>query len=355
MCSIVSNHAIQLYTGLEHIFLPNPIKSLYSRLGQVGLTRAFIARTAFPRWWDDEIANNAAGYAQGLLLLSRHLGLDLASLQDEKSPVKLRDFGVCKFKKRAGVSEDQLALARVMATRTAQLAAAAMPGEAKALPPDAGEVRQRILDRGAAWIGLRELLDYCWSIRLPVLHLDHFPKKACRPHGFSSRLRGRPVIVLCRRSKHTAWLLFVLAHELGHLVLGHVPNDGALLDEHIEEVSADSEENEANAFAVELLTGISGRRFSAAGRWPNARALAESAREIGQRQMIDPGHVVLNYAHSMGPSFYPVGNAALQLLEPHADAVSLVRAVMAEHLDWSLLPEDSCEFLMRVTQDGRSA
>lgn len=58
--------------------LPNAIKRLYSRVGQVGLTRAFVTRTAFPHWWDDEIANNPAGYAQGLMLLSRHLGLDLA-------------------------------------------------------------------------------------------------------------------------------------------------------------------------------------------------------------------------------------------------------------------------------------
>jgi hypothetical protein len=335
--------------------LPNPIKRLYSRLGQVGLTRAFVVHTALPHWWDDEIASNPAGYAQGLMLLSRHLGLDLASLQDENSPLKLREFGVCKFKKRANVSEDQLALARVMATRTAQLAAAAMPDEPGPLPLDAGEVRQRILGRGAAWVGLKELLDYCWSIGLPVLHLDHFPKNACRPHGFASRLKGRPVIVLCRRSKHSAWLLFILAHELGHLALGHVPEDGALLDEHIDKESTDSEEEQANAFALELLTGVSERRFVATGRWPNARALTDSAREIARRQMIDPGHIVLNYAHSMGPSFYPVGTAALNLLEPHADAVSLVRTVMAEHLDWSLLPEDSSEFLMRVTQDGRSA
>lgn len=112
------------------------------------------------------------------------------------------------------------------------------------------------------------------------------------------------MIVRCRRSRHTAWLLFILAHELGHLVLGHVPEDGALLDEHIDKDSTDSEEEQANAFAVELLTGASGRRFVATGRWPNARALVESARAIGQRQMIDPGHVVLNYAHSMGPSFF---------------------------------------------------
>jgi hypothetical protein len=58
---------------------PNPMKTLYQRLAAVGLTRRFVRETALPSWWEDEIAANAAGYAQGLLLISRHLGLELAS------------------------------------------------------------------------------------------------------------------------------------------------------------------------------------------------------------------------------------------------------------------------------------
>lgn len=53
-----------------------------------------------------------------------------------------------------------------------------------------------------------------------------------------------------------------------------------------------------------------------------------------------------------GADFYPVGVAALKVLEPEADAIGLVREKMAERLDWSRLPEDSSEFLLRVTQQG---
>ena len=49
----------------------------------------------------------------------------------------------------------------------------------------------------------------------------------------------------------------------------------------------------------------------------------------------------------MGNHFFPVTNAALSLLEPNRDALGIVRQKMAEHLDWSSLPEDSSEFLMR--------
>ena len=94
------------------------------------------------------------------------------------------------------------------------------------------------------------------------------------------------------------------------------------------------------------------RRGIVAGRWPNAEELAKSAQDIGRKSMIDPGHVVLNYAHSMGQSFFPVAQAALKNLDPHDDAVAKVRSKMAGNLDWSRLPEDSSEFLMRVSQHG---
>ena len=184
------------------------------------------------------------------------------------------------------------------------------------------------------------------------MHLDHFPKNAKRPDGFAARVNGRPVIVLCRHAKYSAWLLFILAHELGHLALGHVPEEGTLIDQGLDEDSLDEEEQQANAFAIELLTGRANRRGIAAGRWPNAEELAKSAQGIGRKSMIDPGHVVLNYAHSMGQSFFPVGLAALKILDPHDDAVAKVRSKMARNLDWSRLPEDSSEFLMRVSQHG---
>ncbi|MGH7170867.1 MAG: ImmA/IrrE family metallo-endopeptidase [Gemmataceae bacterium] len=329
----------------------NPMALLYRRLSRVGLTRQFVRCTALPKWWDDEIADSPAGYAEGLLLLSRHLGLDLATLQDESTSLALRYFGPCKFKKTTGVTDDELALARAMATRAAQLAAAAMTTPLRPVPASAAEVRQHILDRGESWVGLDALVDYCWSVGIPVLHLSQFPPRIKKMHGLAAKVSGRPAIILCRNQKYTAWLLFILAHELGHLIKGHVADDGVLLDERVEEDNnLDAEETEANAFAVELLTGDARCRFHAGGHWPNASNLAQEARSIGRQSRIDPGHIVLNYAHAMGKDFFAVANATLNLLEPKADAVGLIRGHMAARLDWSNLPEDSCEFLMRITQ-----
>ena len=266
--------------------------------------------------------------------------------------MRLRDFGVCKYKKRQGTSEDELLLCRVVATRAAQLAGAAMEKGYQPIPANAADIRQKILEQ-ASWVGLENLLDYCWSLNIPVLHVNYFSRGAKRPDGFTLRLHGRPVIVLCRNEKQPSWLLFILAHELGHIASGHVPENGELLDEQLQENVPDQEEREADQFAVALLTGNPTTSIGTDGRWPNMRDLAELARQYGRRNGIDPGHVVLNYAHTMGHNFFPVAHGALKQLYPTTDAMEMVRNKLAENLDWEQLPEDSSEFLMRITRQSQ--
>jgi hypothetical protein len=330
----------------------NPIKSVYKRLRDVGLTKPYVKKVALPSWWDDSLAENAAGYAQCLMILSRHLGLDLKTLQEPQATLRLRDFGICKYKKRSGTTDDELLLSRVIATRAAQLAGAAMEKDYTPIPASAGDIRQTILEQ-ARWVGLEELLDYCWSVGIPVLHVNYFPRGAKRPDGFTLRLHGKPVIVLCRNEKQPSWLLFILAHELGHIACGHVPEDGALLDERPQENEPDEEESEANRFGVELLTGKQTTTIGTSGRWLNMRELAESATRYGQRNSIDAGHVVLNYGHTMGNGFFSVARGALNQLYPNADAMEIVRNRLAANLDWERLPEDSSDFLMRITRQSQ--
>jgi hypothetical protein len=336
------------------VSVTNSMPDLFRRLRAVGLSAPYIRNTILPEWWDDQAANNPAGYTEGLIFLSRHLGLDLNSLLDPERPVACRDFGACKFKKSEGATEDDLALARTMATRAAQLVNIAMSEAPHLVPRSAAQIRREILGLGEPWVSFSNLIDYCWALGIPVIHLLTCPSTK-RPDGFCARVKGRPVIILCKKSTSPAWLLFILAHELAHIALGHIDDEGALVDENVKHNIQDDEETAANAFAVELLTGNAEQRFHTSGSWPNALQLAEAAKSIAKEMRIDPGHIVLNYAHTMGRTFWPVANAALQLLEPKRDALRIVRAKLAEHLDWSSLPEDSSEFLMRVSQAGHAS
>jgi len=327
---------------------------LYSRLGSLGFPRKYLREIVLPSWWDDEVAHNPAGYTEGLLLLSRNLGLDLSSMQNESVPIGLRNLGACKFKKSATTSDEDLMLARIVATRTVELLSAAVPVPKKLPLTSAADIRQLILRAGAPWVNLASLVDYCWSVGLPVIHVSAFPPKAKKMDGLAYARSGRSAIALCKNTHHSAWLLFILAHELGHIVRGHVNGDGVLIDEQVDRNSTDAEEKAANAFALELLTGNPESRVFSVGP-VSARALAKAAYQAGVHEQIDPGHIVLNYAYQMGNDYFAVANAALKLLDPHADAVGLVRSRMLAHLDKTRLSEDTYEFILRATRAGAQA
>ncbi len=279
--------------------------------------------------------------------LSRHLGIDITTLQNPSAVLQFKEFGVCKYKKKAGTTEEELQLARVIATRAAQFAAAAIDQDCLAVPT-AADLRATILDT-SPWVGFDHLLDYCWSAGIPVLYVNNFPKDAKKPVGFTLRVKGRPAIVLCAKTAQPAWQLFVLAHELGHLHHGHVPENGSLLDETARDNEPDDEENQADQFAIELLTGNASTCIKV-DRWPRAQKLAQLATEYGKQNRIDPGHVILNCAHNESDTFWAVANAALKILYPDTDAIAMINERLVARLDWEKLPEDSSEFLMRVTR-----
>jgi hypothetical protein len=310
----------------------DPMTSLYDRLGSLGFPRRYLREVVLPDWWDDEVAHNPAGYSQGLLVLSRNLGLDLSSLQNGTVPLGLRNLGPCKFKKTVSKRDEELTVARIVATRVAGLAAAAAPKPGMAFSNSAAAIRKAILSGRPNWIGLAELVDYCWSVGVSVLHVTTFPDGARKMDGMAWVQSGHKAIVLCKNCKHSAWLLFILAHELGHIVLGHLGNDGTLLDEEVNQQDSDQEEQEANAFALELLTGIPTCEIVPAGEGVGARSLVTSALELGMAERIDPGHIVLNCAHHAKGSYFALANAALNLLEPKGDAPDVIHKRMLAHL-----------------------
>ena len=161
-----------------------------------------------------------------------------------------------------------------MATRAAQLVNIAVAEAPLAPPKSASQIRREILGHGESWVSFSNLIDYCWALGIPVIHLMTCPT-ANRPDGLRPRIKGRPVIVLCRNSRSSAWLLFILAHELAHIALGHIDDDGMLIDENVKRNIQDTEETEANRFAEEVLSGDAESGFRTSGSWPNAIQLAE--------------------------------------------------------------------------------
>ncbi len=246
-----------------------------------------------------------------------------------------------------GTDEESVDLARLLGEQVAKFALLGVPRQTH--PTSAREIRASILEVGAPWVGFGALLDHCWSIGVPVLHVSALPDKQRKMSGMAVNIDGRSAIVLASKKSNPSWLLFDLAHELGHIALDH----GTVIDGAIDEDSTDPLEKAANDFAIELITGQAGARVVREGRWLDAESLAARAQQLGKQDSIDPGHLVLSYVHrkSSGETgnFWGLATAALAKLPSEGDAAGLVRDRLAANLDWSSLPTEAAEFVARMT------
>ena len=320
--------------------------SLFKRLADFGFDRPYVRKVALPDWWDESAAETEDGYNQTLMLLSRNLGLDIRSLQNVESAVECRSFGTTRYKMKQSVTEEDLRQAHCIAARAAQVACFATPVPPAVLPSSVSEIRATICKGEDRYVKFGALLDYCWDMGVPVLHVSHFPKGARKMDGMAARIKGRPVIILSKNDRFSAQLLFLLAHELGHIVANHIGDSGMVLDEKIDRESVDELEIAANTFAVELLTGKPDTAYWVP-RNLTAQELVDWAKRASIRDQVDPGVVALNYAWNKG--HWAVGLSALGIIEPKADAVAVVHRLLCARLDWERLPAESRRFLKRVT------
>lgn len=337
----------------------NPLNDVYRRLAGLGFTRAYIEKHALPDWWDDAIGLTGAGYLEALMVLSRRLGVDFDSLRDPEAPARFTTFGVPKFKLARGARPEDVELACALASNAARTVCWTLREEPPCVvPSDALVIRRNILEAGSPCVSLEKLLDECWRMRVPVLPIGKFPSGPGRKKmdGLAARFYGRPAIVLSSK-RSAAYLLFHLAHELGHIALNHLPDEGVLLDEGLDADRPDtasdrleSEEVEANRFALELLTGDPDLHLSH-NRLLKGEELAGIAVKFGAGHRIDPGVVVLNYAFCNEKQWGTAGAALKRLGAERGEIGGLepIRRKLFENLDAAALPDETVEWLRRVT------
>jgi len=321
------------------------VRSLYEGLEQAGLDRKFIRETLLPDWWDDAIAEHPTGYAEARLRIARALGLSLRQLDSEDPLREMLSETRLRCKTRRDTELDSIHWTIALAKRAAELAARATPKPYEPLPETASQIRDAILQEHQ-WVSLDNLLVYCWQHGIPVIPLKSKPRRSKRVDGLIVRVGERPVIVLACGYRYSARLLFIVAHELGHWVCGHLSNQPIFAEESIAREAENHEEAEANWFAVELLTGKPDSAYWTP-RFLTASQLAQSAQKAGARDRVDPGVVALNYAWNQGT--WEVGMGALKILEPEPKGMLLLQQRMLESLEWSRLHEEDAQLLLRLT------
>lgn len=306
------------------------MQSLYRRLRQIGFDARFVRARMLPDWWDDSLAQVPANRALAEAAISRVLGLTIRDLRDPDSSLSLPSISAFRLKQRRGSRPTESLAALVLAQRVAAAVTQAL-GE---VPPfrrtrSADQMRKAILARHEL-VDLESLLDEAWRCGVAVMHMAELPRGGKKFDGMAMFCGKTPVIVLASGRDGPPWIAFHLAHELGHIMAGHVKKgERPLADGDLDRVSADDDERQTNRFACRLLTGF-GEFPADAVYGMTGERLARTALEFGGRHRIDPGAVALIYgrqAERMG-----VAQRALQQMGVDRGAHEKVSAALETRL-----------------------
>jgi hypothetical protein len=322
----------------------NPIMDFYKRLRLVdkSLTAAKIKKLQ-PDWWDDELISSPSAVQQLKISLARFFNFDLRSVLDDQAKLISKDFN-CRYKHSVDKTPEQIKISTSILHGLAETVSMAVSREYQELPSPQ-EIRQNILDSGKKWVDLSSLIDLCWSNGIPVLYIPELPTSS-KMDAVAIEVSGRPVIFLTKKAKHESWLLFHLAHELGHVIAGHLTDGTMLIDEKIDNSDTDEQEHEANNIAFELLIGVGDHKYGGRVRGVNSRQLALAAKTRGLKDNVDPGHIILNWGHTTNR--FPVANGALNFLYPNPNWKALFIQNLLDNIDDDNVSEDSLEYLYKL-------
>lgn len=303
------------------------MKPLYDRLKARGIERQYVKSAILPDWWDDALYADASTRLHAEMYIAKFLGVRAKDLQTGTASIRTTEGGIrLKRAKAAELHEVNGAVsAAIYAARiTATLMADRLPftGVRPAL-----EIRNQLLGRpDCMWPDLVNLVDYCWQHGIGVIHVTRLPRVAGAKAiaGLATFIGDRPVIVLCSKRDSPAWLAFHLAHELGHIMCGHVkPGSGAVVDRTLDSSSDERDEREADRYAFQILTGDPDPKLD--GPRMAGSALAGAVQSFGATHRIHPGTVALIYGYCK--KRIPVAQQALKSMgEDHGAGAILASA-----------------------------
>lgn len=320
--------------------MANSMDTLYARLNKRGVNKAF-AKRLLPDWWDDSMAATPSAFLQAQLIIASGMNFELGSMRDPAAEIQFKA-APRKFKMNKAVDADGIQLSAEFATGMAKLAIQAMEKQYLPPGPDAAAIRNALLQKHAC-VDLQALIDFCNTCGIPVLHIGELPGK--KMDAVAVRQHGRSAIVLTKNAS-APYLLFHLAHEIGHIALGHLgDNDGSLIDAKIDSRQVDCDEQAADKFAVQLLNGAE-VRYSTSKSYVSAARIASAATSYGQSNRIDAGHIILNYAHDIGN--FMLANAALKQLPRTRSGTDIVNSNLRSAINFDALSDDQAGLLSRA-------
>jgi hypothetical protein len=280
--------------------------------------------------------------------IARKLGLDPRSLLEDKEEPKFVWKDEARFKNLSTETELQKAAITSFGMSIARMLIEATSTSGRIVGVAAGELRAAIL-ANQVYVRLLDLLALGWAIGIPIVYLRVFPLGTKRAFAMAVRVKDRHAILLGKDSTFPAQVAYYLAHELGHIALGHLEKNPVLVDLDLEVTGSpdDKQEDKANRFALELLTGKPDPTIVSTARRPGAAQLARKATSVSKELRIEPGTIALCYGFS--EKNWPTAVGALKrLYSPAKDVWRDVNAVATKQLGLQAISDDSASFLKAI-------
>lgn len=328
--------------------MTNDANSLRAELLAAGLSRAAVD-AAWPEWWSDQAEASVSARTELRLAVARNLGLAPKALIGERVDFVWRDRARFKHLR----AEDDVPVAALnsfgISVGRSLIEATERNGDLVGLP--AAELRDILLKMGVP--DLAGLLAVCWAFGVPVAHLRVWPLAQKAMHAMVVGQHGRHAILFSREANYPATVAFTLAHEIGHIALGHVPAEDVLVDaeDPAGQVDHDDEETAADRYALELLMGDPDPDIRINALTFNHAELADAVVRASPQYGIDPGTLALAVAYRRNA--WPVAMAAMKLIQPVPIRVSdMVNKVASTQLHLDRLGSDSAVFIERTLGIG---
>ncbi|GBF79203.1 ImmA/IrrE family metallo-endopeptidase [Aphanothece sacrum] len=321
------------------------MSALYGKLSKIGLKQDYIRENGLPSWWDEELNDKSVAVLEGAGYIANNLNLDLKSLLVPEEEVRFNPPPHTKFKQHNSNNKEHPHIAQALTSRVTELISYGTEINFTPIPTDVKEIRKEIITTHTT-VNLKSLLEYCWNKGIIVGCFHNFPKKAKKFAGLIQWQGDRPVIILSSQHKHSARVTFDLAHELGHLALGHL-EEGVLVDEEIEvNCHDDDEECQANQFATYLLLGDCDNCLKNKKFYNNKQLITHAKKKAQENPTVEVTSIILNNAwHNDNWGF---ANKALNTLDHETNGQKIINEYLADRLDWDKFNDESYEYLEKV-------
>lgn len=319
-------------------------KSLVQRLRQAGISLAAI-EAAWPSWWTEDAETSPSGRAELRFALARRLGLEPKPLLGERVEFVWND--EARFKHLTAEQEGQKAALTSFGMSVGRLLLKATAGS-PTISASAAELRKAIL-AGNEFVDLNTLVATCWALRIPVIYLRVFPLDAKSMHAMVINVDGRHAVLLGRDAQYPAPVAFTLAHELGHIMLGHLAGAPALVDVEDPALARDGDDQEqaADRFALELLTGSGDPEIETSVDRFNAPTLAAAVLEAAPRYSVEPGTLALCVGFRR--QAWRVAMSALRFIyRQKKPAWREVNGIADVEIGWDSLSDEGAHYLRNV-------